>query len=186
VLVADELDAYTCARLKYDPNWCEKKTVEIPADSSSWNIPSIHPHVQQAAAPAESAGLLKRAGQVAGGLSTLVSWLGKGAQVVTQQEADRRAFVCTTAGNRGEMCPKNVGGSLVESVIGGVADAIRSAVSLKSHLKLVTQLDDKLGTCDACGCDLTLKVWVPADEIKRSLTPEILDEFVPKCWIRKL
>ena len=188
VLVADELDAYTCKRLKDDPNWVEKKTPEIPSDSSSWIIPTIHPQSLLAAAPVaeKGSGLLKRAGQIADGIGTLASWVGNGAEPVTQQEADRRAFVCTTAGNGGGMCPKNVQGNWVDYITGGIANAIKSALSLKTHLKLTTQLDEKLGTCDACGCDLRLKVWVPADEIKRSLTPEILDECVPKCWMRKL
>ena len=174
--IGNELDAYTCARIKDDEHWCEKKKT----DQSYWNLPLHSPHQQQVARPAVGgASIYRRASQVLNGLPTLASWIGKGSETVPQAEADARAAICKT-------CPKNVRGSLAENVIGRIADAISSAVSLKNHLQLRTQLDEQLGTCDACGCHLALKVWVPGDEIKTSLTQEILDECPPPCWMRRL
>lgn len=174
--VSEELDAYTCARLHNDPDWCEtqKKTLTVPSQSSS--LLSAHPEVN---AQLAAASVVERAHQVSQGISTLASWIGHGANPVSQSEADRRAFICVA-------CPVNVRGSLAESVIGGIADAIRTTVGLKNHLKLKTQADGRLGTCDACGCHLPLKVWVPADEIRKSLTEEILGECSPQCWMRRL
>lgn len=173
--VAEELDAYTCARLHNDPNWCKKKVVTVPSLPPS---PLSVPRVVDAQ-PVVVASVVERAHQVSQGIPTLASWIGHGANPVSQSEADRRAFICGA-------CPINVRGSLAEIVIGGIADAIRATVGLKNHLKLKTQADDKLGTCDACGCHLPLKVWVPADEIRKSLTEEILGECSPQCWMRRL
>jgi len=180
-VVSDELDAYTCARLRYDEHWCEKKTVEVPWNIPSFSPPPLLPGAEPAAAEPEGTktSIWKRAAQIVGGVSTLTSWIGHGASTVVQAEADRRASICQT-------CPKNVPGNLVEIVTGGIAEAIKSAIQLKRHLKLKTQVDDELGTCDACGCHLGLKVWVSPDEVKKSLTPEIVSELVPQCWMRKL
>ena len=174
--VSDELDEYTCRRLNYDPKWCsgEKKKTAIRRPLSP-----LYPSVPVAQPAAPAATIVKRAQQVAGGIETLAGWLGSGAETVTPQVANNRAIICLG-------CPKNVRGNWVESVIGVVADAIRGTLALKKHLSLATQVDDGLGTCDACGCNLPLKVWVSPGVIRESLTEDIVRELTPQCWMKRL
>jgi hypothetical protein len=165
--VAEELDTYTCSRLRNDPRWCTQKKTTTAANPSSF------PRQESAV------GLVERAKQVKDGMDTLVGWLGHGLKPVTETVASNRARVCLS-------CPLNVKGGLLEKVTGTIGSWIKKTMALKEGANLSTIYDDQLDTCDACGCQLKLKVWVPADEIKAGMTPEMATNLAVQCWIRAL
>lgn len=100
-------------------------------------------------------------------------------EAVDRMVATDRAKICVS-------CPKNIQGGFLESVTGAIGQLIKDTLSLKEKASLKTEYDDRLGTCDACGCSLPLKIWVPGSEIKTNLQPGDLDQLDPRCWILKL
>lgn len=120
------------------------------------------------------------------GKQALLDWLGEGG-AVPSKTAEDRAAICV-------QCPKNVPGSWWDKVIGLAGDMFRVWFQLKDDLHLQTSFDDRLGTCDACGCPLKLKVH---SQMPRILEYTEDDEWLaieaktwngkpaPECWIKK-
>lgn len=100
-----------------------------------------------------------------GGASRIGMWLLSGARPVSRFLASQRAATCAA-------CPMNLlAGKLgFASVVGG---ALAKAMGMKGP----PGVRGKLGTCAGCGCNLTLKVWVPlrGDEDASALHPG--------CWV---
>ena len=95
---------------------------------------------------------------------TMTHWKG---DTVPQEEADRRAVICST-------CPLNV------TVKGcwGCAGLMKKVVELVGNKQ--TSRDSALESCKVCGCVLRAKVWLPLDaEVNAKL------EYPPHCWQAK-
>lgn len=112
-------------------------------------------------------------------VGTIMSWLGSGLKPVDQTIANSRALICS-------MCEKNVRSEGIRKAIATIGDTLHAIASAKADLKLATPYDDKLETCSACGCVAGTKVWVPADHIKKGMTPEVESALSVECWIRPL
>lgn len=121
--------------------------------------------------------LLARVRGIARGAATLADWLGDGCVPVSPFLAETRASIC--AG-----CPLNVKADAVGEFTGAVAEAIRDQTIAKNAVGLSTALEDKLDTCDACGCHLRLKVWVPIRTIRAHMPDEDKERLHGSCWIR--
>jgi hypothetical protein len=110
-----------------------------------------------------------------GEIYNFMMWLGKwllgGTQLVSQEEAERRASICAS-------CPYNVPTS-------GCATCRTSIGVLRNKLMRVSSSqDDKLEACGICGCDLKTIVHVPLETLShRGLEAEY--QQVPWCWQKK-
>lgn len=172
-VVAEELDEFTCARLRHDPRYCQKKKVTgleiIP--------PSSPPLLSQ---PVARVGVADRIKEIVGGAGALAEWLGDGMEPVEQPVAEMRARGCVR-------CPLNdTKTSFLDKIIGLFADKLHTVMEVKNQLKLRTEKDDQLGVCDACGCHMKLKVWAPKETILANTTPVTYAALDPLCWIRSL
>jgi hypothetical protein len=109
-----------------------------------------------------------RASEVLRFLRSVVSWGAKhGFQFVPPEEAERRAAICA-------WCPLNVP---VKGCLGcsGVSVLVRS-IRGKQHK---TSVDEQLNVCDACGCELKVKVLVPTEALDSSGV-----DYPAWCWQR--
>lgn len=117
--------------------------------------------------------LIQRAEQLKDGIKTLNEWLGDGAQTVSQDHAQLRANVCLK-------CPKHSETAYIKEAIAG---EIKRQVELKNHLELRVSGEKQLHVCEACGCAMRLKIWLPLESILPDEDEKAkLDE---RCWILK-
>lgn len=96
------------------------------------------------------------------GVLRLLAWVHAGRPMVSRFLADERARIC-------EECPLNA-----MKQRRAVTRAFAWLVGLPSTVR--GRLN---GTCDACGCDLPIKVWLPLttmDKPHRSMPGN--------CWVR--
>lgn len=112
-------------------------------------------------------------------LAVIRDWLGDGLAPVAPDVAQKRAFICAE-------CPMNKPGNWWDKTRGLMADAIRRQMAVKRLENISTSLDDQLGTCKICSCNLALKVHVPAQHIRNHLLPEHDEQFPDFCWIKNL
>lgn len=112
---------------------------------------------------------------LAGG-KLFIDWLGEGGVPVIPELANQRAAVCAT-------CPKNTPGDWTQYFTDPVVAAVKRQIEFRNDLKLSTTNDEKLGTCQACLCVLTLKVHTPIQHIVKHMPPEVKKELVPQCWV---
>jgi hypothetical protein len=127
--------------------------------------------------PAQS--ILHRAASVVAGSETLVDWISSGAEAVKPSVSEERAVICSE-------CPRNESGELLRWFTRPAAAAIKAAVESRKGMNLSTTMDDKLGVCSACGCELHLKVHLPLDRIKAHMSKETMEALDPRCWITKV
>lgn len=90
------------------------------------------------------------------------------------ETASLRAQIC-------ELCPKNTPETLWEKPKGLLARAARRAFAWKANRNLKLSTDELLGVCEACGCDLKLKVWAPVDVTGKTDKSDLHS----MCWILK-
>jgi len=112
-----------------------------------------------------------RLGEVLKFLKTIWAWGSStqgGFRFVPMAEAERRAAICAT-------CPMNLS---VPGCLGcsGVAKLVK--VIRGNH---VTTHDAKLEVCDACGCELKVKVLVPAEVLAEGSAPAGV-AYPSWCW----
>lgn len=111
------------------------------------------------------------------GLAVLQDWLGSGMVPVPAKQSESRAAICTS-------CPMNEKGGWWNFAKDALASEIRKQIGLKQQLNVSTTLDDFLGTCKVCSCNLPLKVHVPTAHVKEHTTPEQLAAFPYHCWVK--
>lgn len=104
-----------------------------------------------------------------------VTWLGAGGNPVPPPHAQGRANGCLT-------CPMNKRMGLYEGLAKIGAGILRRQIEAKNDLKLSVNGEENLHVCDACGCNLALKVHVPIAFIIETTD---VDALHPNCWIRK-
>jgi hypothetical protein len=106
-------------------------------------------------------------GEIVAFTTWLTAWLTGGAQLVTQEEANRRAAICAT-------CPYNV-------PVSGCGVCRTSIGILRDKLMKVdpTPSDSTLNACGVCGCDLKTITHVPIETLQH----RGLDySKAPWCW----
>lgn len=104
-------------------------------------------------------------------LLTMGTWALKGFRQVPQEEASRRAAICS-------LCPYNVGTSGC-----GVCKSTLSALR-GSIVKATTPHDSTLQACGVCGCDNKLAVHVPLNILQKVSNENL--EYPDFCWKKDL
>lgn len=127
--------------------------------------------------PAQRVDIIEEIRHDSKGAVILAEWLGNGGQPVAKGIAWRRADLCLT-------CPKNKPGNWWDKVKDRIADAIRDHLEVKRKLELETPYDKDIGTCEACGCNLPLAVWVPIKHVLNHTSEKELAAFEAICWKR--
>ncbi len=115
-------------------------------------------------------------GKLAAGVETLSQWLGKGGKPVAKELSDKRANICVD-------CPQNGKEGLAHYFTAPAVALIKKMIEHRNSLKLYTSVDDKLGTCKACMCDLRLKCHTPLEDIVDHMSDEVKGALDPRCWI---
>lgn len=99
---------------------------------------------------------------------TMAKWSGIKFATVDQDEADRRAAICST-------CPKNV-------EIHGCSGCFRLLSKIQSLIgNKRTKEDHMLQGCEVCACSLRAKVWLPIEAMAGTRQD---DQFPDHCWLR--
>lgn len=170
-VVAQQLDDYTCARLKNHSSWCSNQTA--PAN---FTMP-LPKRSLRAEAVAGVAGGVRLFKNTSTGIKTWIDWFGEG-KPVDKTLAEKRAATCAE-------CPQNDQKRGVFAWFTGAAvREIKAIFSALHDLNLTTSMDDKLKVCKACDCPMKAKVWAPLHIIKRHLRKESFNELDQRCWIR--
>lgn len=168
--VATELERFTCKRLGIP------EVVQAPFSASPSSLPG---GLAAAVGDRHSAVWgIKRAAQ---GTAVVLDWLGAGGNPVAQELAEKRAAICVA-------CPMNAAPDWYTSA---PAELIRQAVKAWQVLKgtpfaFQTSQGDKLKSCAACKCLLTLKTFVDIRHILAHTKPDVLNDLNPanpRCWI---
>lgn len=92
-------------------------------------------------------------------IETMTSWVMRGGGFVTQEEAERRATICSS-GMDGKPCKHN---EHINGCMGckGIGSALGKILNGRT-----TSKDQELNVCTACGgCALKAKVWFPREVI---------------------
>lgn len=172
--VAAELDAFCEARLRQTYGDKAKQWL-LGAPATAQPFP-WRPLRERRAVAEDAAAGAKRA---VAGIGLLASWLGDGLKPVDAKTAESRAAICAK-------CEFNRKPNLVQKAYGAVADGLHLLMNARAELKLSTPHDDKLETCSACDCRLALKVFTPAEHIKKNTSDAIAADLDPSCWILPL
>lgn len=112
------------------------------------------------------------------GMGLIEAWEHAGYPSVPAEQSNFRGAVCAS-------CPKNELGHYTRWFTVPASEHIRKRAEKLRELKLVTDYDDRLGTCAACLCVMTAKVHVPIDFIKQHQAPGVQEELDARCWIPK-
>lgn len=147
-----------------------------------FSTPHRYPGARAAGAVGVGRGTMQTLKEAAQGTAIGLDWLGSGGVPVSQELADKRAETCVS-------CKEHGPG---EWYVQGPAELVKQAIEAwrkftgKSDFEFKTAQGDKLQSCGACHCLLTLKCFVPLDHIVLKTKPEIMARF-PKdhCWIAK-
>jgi len=102
---------------------------------------------------------------------TRVDALLKGAKV-SQEEADQRAAICAA-------CPSN---KPLEGCTSCNSRHLKDFVRFLSQAG-TTALDEKLQSCEYCGCFIRSMVWTPLESLKRY---DDVSQLPSNCWKTKL
>lgn len=137
---------------------------------NQWGWPTCRRYVQP-----HARGILKaiRAHDAINFLKVLGHWVKTGYDTVPEEEANRRAEICST-------CPLNM---QVDFSCG----ACHSTV-VKLMNKLVgsreTKYHDKLKGCAVCGCVNAVQVWFPLNILRKGLDEDMQEKFrnIDYCW----
>ena len=169
--VSQDLHDYTCTRLGNNPDYCADGVVVLKKKQNM--LGAVGEAANRAAEVVNG---------VASGARILTDWLGDGAQPVAQELAQTRSDICTGRIN-GNPCPKNRQSGW--SFTMAVAKAIHSQMAKKDEAGLKVEGESELGTCEACGCFLKLKAWVPFHHIYAHTSDDQMNKFPPWCWVVK-
>lgn len=170
--VAEELKTFTRLRLG------------MPPPASSFFQWGRSPSRQDGAVAAAGSGFFRKITRVGTGITTLADWLGSDGTPVANTLAEQRAGICAGTDDKSK-CPLNNKGDLLSIFTKPAADLIRRQIEEKKKMNLRTTKDSELGTCDACGCPLELKVHVPLKFIKTHMKEPEASQLDPRCWIKK-
>ena len=105
--------------------------------------------------------------------ATLVHSLVSG-QKVSQEEADRRAGICS-------MCTSNV---KPEGCTGCNSRLLKETVKLVSRHGN-TGFDDKLNSCEHCGCFIRSMIWFPIETMHKFTDDSENEQLPAHCWKKR-
>lgn len=101
-----------------------------------------------------------------------------GESPVPAKQSEERSYKCL-------ICPLNRPETDFEIVTGTVASLTKEVMAFRHKQKMTLPDEHLLGVCDACGCDLKLKLHVPVKHILETMKEEQLQALDAKCWIRE-
>lgn len=169
-VVAQQLDDFTCARLKNDKAWC----VDSPPTGFTVPLPK---RSLRAEAKESVAGGARYLSNASAGIKLWIDWFGEG-KTVSQDVAERRAAICAE-------CPLNdKKRKILDWFTATAAREIMAIFSALNDLNLKTSKDEQLKICMACDCPMKAKVWAPMPMIKKHLSQERFNALAANCWIR--
>jgi hypothetical protein len=119
------------------------------------------------------AGKIKKVWQ---GVKSLNDWIESGEPAVERSHAECRAVVCVK-------CPLNGKGGLEEWFTRPAAEVIKKQFEKLESRKLLTSVDDQLGTCSACLCPLKLLVQTPLKYKLSHMGEETRKALDANCWV---
>jgi hypothetical protein len=180
--VSDEVQIQNGRRINFLPQFWEG---EAPKKKEVTSLSASLPQKRQLSAnrtesrpKSAIAHFVTKIRSSAAGAATLADWVGDKGIPVPEPLANARAKICA-------QCPKNQKGDWMDKVTAKVAEAIKTGLEIKNGMSLKVQNESELGTCEACGCHLPLKVWAPLSHIKDSMTEEVAGQLAEDCWVRK-
>ncbi len=110
------------------------------------------------------------------GMAVMASWKLAGSPLVPQQEANRRAEICSK-------CRMNVVFSRpCGTMCGQLKNAVHALVG-----KVATPFDNELKSCSICACFTSAHVWLPLTYLDKGLTDDMRAQFLVAkekwgCW----
>lgn len=119
-----------------------------------------------------------KAVQVAVGVRSLFKWWMGGESPVPAKQSKERSYKCL-------ICPLNRPETDFEIVTGTVASLTKEVMAFRHRQSMTLPDEHLLGVCDACGCDLKLKLHVPIKHILDTMKEEQLQALHANCWIRE-
>jgi hypothetical protein len=122
---------------------------------------------------------MKTVKELCQGTATLAYWWLEGHPPVAPDKAQDRAKVC-------QACPMNLPEGMFKPLTAAVARAAAKLFSAWWKMDLHVEGEEGLQTCEACGCELKLKVWAPRKVIFRN--GDVMGYYGKlhaDCWIRK-
>ena len=124
--------------------------------------------------------------QMAGAAPILAEWFGEGGEPVDRGLAIKRANTCINIHDFAP-CEENVEPNWWHRHLADpIAQVIIKLLEFKKHtdIHLPFGMDEDLGMCRRCGCNLSLKVWTPIKHIADHTTVDQLAKYPKHCWIR--
>lgn len=169
-------------RLALEEQVAERLLTEVPQQAAEWLLPIDDEAKKKAVSMSAPVGLFQSVFQAAGrvadrlrqdteALQILTDWVGDGGNPVPQIIADARAKTCIA-------CPQNQ--PKQRGLESTVAKEILRQERIRTSLRLRSNGEAMLNTCQVCSCHLPLKVWVPLEHIVKHSTMEMPDN----CWVR--
>lgn len=147
----------------------------LPAESPATGGSASNPQMGQRIASSLK-GAAGRVELLARGGASLGEWLLKeNGTPVAPELAEARAGICV-------VCPKNNMEGLDSWFTKPAAALIKRKLEARNDLKLATTHDAKLGTCEACLCQLHLAVHQPLAIKLKNLSASAKANLDPKCW----
>jgi hypothetical protein len=107
-------------------------------------------------------------GDMAAGVATFTRWIAAGAEYVSQDEASRRALICSR-------CYLNMN-------ISGCSNCHKAAAEVTKNRK--TKYDFALKGCGACKCLLSAKVHFPVDILNKDMR-NVQEIYPSHCWAKQ-
>ena len=115
---------------------------------------------------------------LAKGAATLLDWWTKDqGQPVPHELAEKRAAICVE-------CPMNNMEGVDAWFTKPAAALIKRKMEARKDLNLTTSLDDKLGTCEGCLCQLSLSVHTPKEVKLKHMSEETKASLWSACWLK--
>jgi hypothetical protein len=159
-VVESEVDAFVsnvCAQMGYDSF--------IIGNEGSPPKKLQPPSQQEVSALAAGAAKVKTVWQSLQGLG---AWLGSGEPAVEAETSASRGARCAD-------CTLNVKGDFSSWLTKPAVDVIKKQLEVLHERKLSSPSDDKLGVCDACLCNLRMKIHAPMKYIQPYVSDTMLD-----------
>jgi hypothetical protein len=115
-------------------------------------------------------------------IAETISRIPSGTAFTSRAVADVRASVCAS-------CPMNVKRRRKTCCSGDPSlNALRIVIRLanRMNLRMSTDSDAALNTCNVCGCELRAKVWCSEEVIKATEDPGSLALLPEYCWVSEI
>ncbi len=142
----DEVEQYVCIR---QPDECENAVLGAPRKRTLTLTDIIN------------------------GTSVMLNFKRNGSEIVSREEAERRAQICIS-------CPWN---QTFAKPCTGICQELKSIVSWIIDSQ-GTQYDSRLHSCGVCGCFLQASIWLRLEDQCVGVTDDMKEQFkaIPECW----